>query len=359
VSEGFKLAPDGDRQAASGRFPTRASIVSEVTVKEEPRISVVIPVHNRRDLLVPTLDALFEAARVHGAVEVVLVDHASDGETAALLATYRDRATVLRLTSGHISAVRNFGARHAHGQLLSFLDADCVVPANYFTVLEDVFATVPAGATGCEVGIPDRPHWTERVWYELHVVRLDGFTHYLNSANFAIRRTVFDAIGGFDESLVTGEDTDICMRVRRHGASIYETQRLSVVHLGNPKSLGAFYRKQVWHGLGAFGGALRSFRNKASVMVVAHGLATILAALTLVVSTRVPMWTRIVAAALLCVVVPSAAVAYRVFETKRLPSPLPALVLYVTFFFARCQALLIVARRAMGVRRPEPARTLP
>lgn len=334
-------------------------IVSERFEQGGPRISVVIPVHNRRELLIPTLDAVFAAARLHGAVEVVLVDHASDAETVALLNTHRDRATIARLSTGHIAAVRNFGARHSRGALLSFLDADCVVPPEYFTTLEDVFASVPAGATGCEVGIPAQPHWTERVWYELHVVRKDGFTHYLNSANFAIRRSVFDAIGGFDESLVTGEDTDICMRVRRNGDTIYETQRLSVVHLGNPKSLGAFYRKQVWHGLGAFGGALRSFRNKASMMVVAHFIATLIALLTLVVPSPLPGWTRVVAAVVLCLAVPAAAVVYRIVETKRFPSPLPALLLYVAFFFARCQALLVTARRALVVRRPAPARTAP
>lgn len=319
-----------------------------------------MPVHNRKELLVPTLEALLEATRVHGSVEIILVDHASDAATAAFLATHSSRATIVSLTSGHIAAARNFGARHAHGTVLSFLDADCVVPQDYFTTLEEVFAAFPAGAAGCEVGIPARPHWTERVWYEMHVVREDGYRHYLNSANFAVRRSVFDAIGGFDEALVTGEDTDICTRLRQHGETIYEAQRLSVVHLGNPKSLGAFYRKQVWHGLGAFGGALRSARNKASMMVVAHGIATIAALAILFVPSPLLLWHRIIASALLCLAVPAAAVLYRALETKRVTSPVLALTLYVAFFFARSQALVTAWRRArMAVRRQVHARTAP
>ena len=310
-----------------------------------PAISVVIPVFNKRDFVAASLESVASAAALAGDVEIIIVDHCSTDGSYDVARTYQDRAVIEQVTGGTISAVRNFGARLAHGQWLAFIDSDCVLPQDYFTTLRTLTASTDAEALGCEYDVPDRPHWSERVWYDLHVVRRDGYRHFINAGNFAVRRDAYDAVRGFDERLVTGEDTDICARLRAAGYRIFETHRLRVVHLGNPKSAGAFFRKQVWHGLGGFSRVMLRRPNKATTMVVTHAAAIVAAALVLLGVGSLPWLARVAIALGLIVAVPAATVAYRYLETRRLVHPLGALWLYTLYYFARVKALITVLGR--------------
>jgi glycosyltransferase involved in cell wall biosynthesis len=319
-----------------------------------PGISVVIPVHNKVQHVGACLDSVIEAAQRHGNVDVVIVDHQSSDGSRAIVERHRGVARIVELEGGNIAAVRNYGASLTRGRLISFLDCDCVVAPDYFTALADVFRASGAGAAGCEVDVPTDAHWSEPVWHRLHVIRDDGPRHYINSANFAVRRDVFDAVHGFDEALVTGEDTDICTRIRSAGFTIFESHRLRAVHLDNPKSLGAFYRKEVWRGLGAFSGTLRTHANKATMMVFAHlaFVAIGLAALLVAIALRSWLWFLIAAALMLAA--PVITIAYRFAETRRLTNPAAALLLYVVYYFARGNALL---RTLASSNNPQSARS--
>jgi GT2 family glycosyltransferase len=317
-------------------------------------ISVVIPVFNKRDFVAASLESVVTAAERAGNVHVIVVDHQSTDGSYEVALGYGGRITLLRLLGGTISAVRNFGARHAGSGVLSFIDSDCVVPADYFQTLRRVLAETDAAAVGCEYDVPEVSHWSERVWYDLHVVRDDGYRHFINAGNFAVRRAAFDAIGGFDERLMTGEDTDICARLRAAGHRIFETHRLRVVHLGNPKSSREFFRKQVWHGLGGFSLVMLRRPNKATTMIVAH-LAALLSAVAVVLGAgRLPVIARIAVAAALVLAVPLVTVAYRYVETRRVVNPLGAVWLYMLFYSARVRALITVLLRG---RRPRPSAT--
>ena len=319
-----------------------------------PAISVVIPVFNKRDFVAASLESVAKAAARAGGVEIVIIDHCSTDGSYELACEYRDRAVVERLSGGTISAVRNYGARLATGSLLVFIDSDCVVANDYFETLRTLVATTDAEALGCEYDIPARPHWSERVWYDLHVVHEDGYRHFINAGNFAVQRAAFDAVAGFDERLVTGEDTDICARLRQAGFRIFESQRLRVVHLGNPKSSGAFFRKQVWHGLGGFSSVMLKRPNKATTMVVAHFAALVVAAAILIGALGLPWRWRLVIALGLMLAVPAITVAYRYVETRRIVNLPGALWLYTLFYLARVKALVTVLLLARG-RRSGPA----
>jgi glycosyltransferase involved in cell wall biosynthesis len=323
-------------------------------------ISVVIPVHNKVRHIGACLDSVTEAAHRHGNVDILVVDHHSTDGSRAVVERYGAALRIVDLEGGTIAAVRNLGARLTRGALVSFLDCDCVVGPDYFTDLVEVFGSSGAGAAGCEVDYPQDAHWSEPVWHRLHVIRDDGYRHYLNSANFAVRRDVFDAIGGFDEALVTGEDTDICTRIRSAGFTIYESHQLRAVHLDNPKSLGAFFRKEVWRGLGAFSGTLRTHANKATLMVFAHiaFVAGALAALVGAVTFR--SWLLFGMAIALMIAAPVITILYRFAETRRVTNPVAALILYVVYYFARATAMLRVlttdrSREARDAFGPETA----
>lgn len=130
----------------------------------QPRVSVVMPVFNKAPFLAASLDSIAAAVRSYGDAELIVVDHGStDGSRELLQSRYADEAKLAEFSGGTIAAVRNHGARLAAGSVLSFIDADCVIPPHYLDRLVEVLAATGAGATGAEVVPPPSPTWVEDV----------------------------------------------------------------------------------------------------------------------------------------------------------------------------------------------------
>lgn len=304
-----------------------------------PRVSVVVPVFNKAPFLAAALDSIVTAARAYGNAELIAVDHGStDGSRQLLESRYAKEGRIADFRGGTISAVRNFGARLATGSVLSFIDADCVIPPDYFDRLVEVLAATGAGATGAEVVPPPAPNWVEDVWYRLHRRAGDGEQEWIGSANLAIRREAFDAVDGFDERLVTGEDTELCQRLRDRGYRIYESKSLAAVHLDNAKTVTDFYRKELWRGLGMFGTVRWGAIDRPTAMTIVH---LMLAATAVIIVAAAP-WTwalRLGAAAALLAAVPAVTLLYRRLQGGSVASPLRALLLYEAYYAARVTAL--------------------
>ena len=305
----------------------------------QPRVSVVVPVFNKAAFLSAALDSIVTAVRSYGDAELIAVDHGStDGSRELLGSRYGADARILDVKGGTIATVRNRGARAATGSVLSFIDADCVIPPDYLSSVRDVLAATGAGATGAEVVPPASPSWVEDVWYRLHRRAADGEQEWIGSANLAVAREAFEAVGGFDERLVTGEDTELCQRLRGRGYRIYESKRLSAVHLDNARTVRAFYRKEMWRALGMFGTVRLGSIDKPTVMTVAHLALCATGILVLVIGPG--GWLgRLLAAGGLLAAVPAATLVYRARAGGSLARPLHALLLYEVYYAARGAAM--------------------
>ena len=306
------------------------------------RIAAVVPAYNKRAYIEPCIASIVAAAEADGQVDVLVVDHGSTDGTFEALESWRGRVRVERHIGGTIAGVRNAGAALANGSVLAFIDCDCVVPRDYFTALRRVLRDRGCAATGCEVGVPADGSWVERTWHELHTRGGDGPRHYINSAAFSVARDAFDAIGGFDPALVTGEDTDICLRLGRNGGTLWESQALRVTHLDNPRTLGAFYRKERWRGIGGLSRTVLRERARASMATLAFAACVVFAVVALVLPLS-PL-VRLALAAALVLAVPAAAVLWRWRQLGRVVAPLRAVVLYTVYFAARVAAFVTVVR---------------
>lgn len=312
------------------------------------RVSVVVPVLNARAYLPRMTAAVLGAARRLDGVEILFVDNGSTDGSYEYLRSLPDEAVrVLRAEGLSIAAVRNHGARHASGDYLSFIDADCLVGEGYFEDALAALGRTGAVATGCEAQAPTPPHWIEATWHQLHYVGRDRFVHYINSANFFISRSVFREIGGFEETLPTGEDSEIGLRIRAAGHTIYECTRVAAVHLGNPKSLRHFFRRTVWHALGMFGTVGRKRLDKPTAMMLVHLLASSLA-LALPALGTLPVTATLAVVVALQLVAPAATVAFRYGQTRRVGRPVAAVVLYWLYYWGRLYALFLILLRRDG-----------
>jgi glycosyltransferase involved in cell wall biosynthesis len=214
-------------------------------VADRPRVSVVIPVRDRRDLLVACLDGL--GAQTYDSFEVVVVDDgSSDGsaEAAEAHACGGHTVRVIRLGDKGRGAVaaRLAGVEEAVGEILAFTDSDCV-PAPQW--LEQLVSAIDGGADlvqgRTEPTRPPRP--LERTVWGL---RDDGL---YATCNVAYRRLAYDRAGGFDtgaserlgfrvggraRGLGFGEDTLLGWRIRRAGDARFAEEALVRHHVFPP-----------------------------------------------------------------------------------------------------------------------------
>jgi GT2 family glycosyltransferase len=307
-----------------------------------PSISVVVPTLNAWPDLARCLGALLEASATYrssgGTVEVVVVDNGStDGSYERLKQDFGTRVRVLREPGVTISRLRNRGAEIAQGSILSFVDSDCAVPPEYLMEVAAVLGSGSAEACGSPYQLPASARPIERTWHDLHVDRAEGVVSYLPAGNFAITRDAFVRSGGFREDLVTGEDAELGQRLTANGVRILRTERVRSVHHGNPRSLGAFYRQQRWHGLGQFGTARAGALDRPLTMTFVH-LALLVAA---AVGALGAPGLLLRAASLLVLpwLVPAATVTYRAARGGAVRGLLLPLALYQLYYLARIEAL--------------------
>lgn len=206
-----KLAP----QATTG-----TSIRREVVAKSAPAgISVVVPTLNEEKTLEQVLKPLRAIADDFG-MELIVSDGGSTDATLSIALELADRvATHDAEERQTISAGRNAGARLASGEVLLFFNADVEFPKDLKGYLSAMIeAALDVGAATCRVAVhPNRAVLADRFvlgicnflfcsWNWLGFGMGRGECH-------VVRADVFHDVGGYDESLVAGEDFDLYRRI--------------------------------------------------------------------------------------------------------------------------------------------------
>jgi glycosyltransferase involved in cell wall biosynthesis len=200
------------------------------------QISVIIPAYQAREYLGRCLQLL--AASTYRPHEIIVVD---DGSTDGTVDLARDAgATVIRVADGPAgpAVARNQGAAAAAGDVLLFLDADVAV---HPTTLEQIAALLAANPDVAAVfgSYDDRPAagtFVSRYRNLLHHFvhqhgRREASTFWAGCG--AIRRKVFESVGGFDETFrrASIEDIELGGRLRHHGHRVWLCREVLVRHL--------------------------------------------------------------------------------------------------------------------------------
>jgi len=311
-------------------------------VPRKADITVVVPVLNGMRFLPRTVPTLLAAGRHSGRVEFIYVDNGStDGSEDYLRYRASDGIRFFSRKGDTIAGMRNFGARQGRGQYLSFIDGDCSIPERYFELAVSVLRSTGAAATGCEIHVPEHPHWIESAWHDLHYVGRNRDVQYLNSGNFFVARSAFERVGGFREDMLTGEDAEIGERLVAAGERIHACPEVKAIHFGNPKSIPQFYRRNVWHGLGMFGTVSWNRLDRPTAMLAVHLIATAVGLTALVVGP-LSLQGKVITALGLQLVAPFATIVYRGHRTRRWGSVASGILLYWLYYWARLHALALV-----------------
>lgn len=210
-----------------------------------PAASVVVPARDAAGSLAALLDSL-AGQDVSGGMEVIVVDNASRDATGAVAAAHGAR--VVREERPGRARARNAGAAAARGDLLLFIDADCTADEGWAQALATCLrAPLAAGPVTLLSGDPPNAvERLERLWRFRQEERVrEGWAA---SANLGVRRSAFEALGGFDASFARiGEDVDLCLRAAAAGHRLVYCPGARVHHPVEAR-VGEVLRRGVAHG---------------------------------------------------------------------------------------------------------------
>jgi glycosyltransferase involved in cell wall biosynthesis len=186
------------------------------TSRNKPLVSVIIPTYNRGWILTEAIDSVL--AQDYKDYELIVVDDGSTDNTREILDTYGRDIVVLRQTNKGVSAARNRGIAQAGGQLVAFLDSDDIWQPRKLSRQVDFFKLNPDAVinqteeiwirNGVRVNPKDRHRKPSGMIFE----RSLGLCLVSPSA-VMIQKTLFDAVGVFDENLPACEDYDLWLRI--------------------------------------------------------------------------------------------------------------------------------------------------
>lgn len=179
-------------------------------------ISVVIPTHNRPEMLV---EAVKSACHQRGVeFEVIIVDDASSDHTPQLIQELISSEPKLRAvrneTSRYAPGARNRGALEARGEYISFLDDDDQMLSGGLLAIMGTFQQ------SRHIGVVHSPFYIGN-WVAFQPLNgnvqknlLKKF-YSLPTSTISVRKSVFMKLEGFDETMQPSEDIEFCLRAAK------------------------------------------------------------------------------------------------------------------------------------------------
>ena len=188
-------------------------------------VTVLIPTYNRADWLIESLNSIL--AQTRRPDEILVINDGSTDDTLARLDAYREDVQVLNQDNSGKSSALNKAIAQAKGDLIWVFDDDDIAVPDALETLLGLLANDPeAGfAYGRHDRFETRPNgkvvWQDTgYWHDcppedfLFESLLDMFAH---QPGMLVRKSLYQRVGAFDESLVRSQDYDMLLRLARHG----------------------------------------------------------------------------------------------------------------------------------------------
>jgi glycosyltransferase involved in cell wall biosynthesis len=218
--------------------------------KSDVTVSFIVPAKDEESMLPGTLEGIHNAIKGRLGYEIIVMDNGSTDNTASVAKS--KGAQVIYQDYGSIGAVRNTGVQHAQGEYIVFLDADISLADTWFEPfikVLDMLSSNPDIITGSRYTSPMSAGWIAGSWFWKSPQSTHQITH-VPTGHMITTRQLFDRLNGFNEQLETAEDFDFCFRAKQMGAKVLLNRSLVAVHYGMPRSMGEFFRREIWHGAG-------------------------------------------------------------------------------------------------------------
>jgi glycosyltransferase involved in cell wall biosynthesis len=209
------------------------------------KVSVIVSTYNRSTFLKSAIDSIL--SNTYPDFGLTIVDQSENNETKNLVNQYKrddNRIKYLRSEKGKSRAL-NLGIKETEGEIIALTDDDCIVPRDWIEKIVLVFRLFPDAAI-IFGDLIAREHDSSKEFIPEYFSMNKKFSGVLSmkkgigkGANMAIKKSLFEKVGCFDENLGPGmdlrasEDWDFTYRTLAKGLIIYDTDLLKVKHLGS------------------------------------------------------------------------------------------------------------------------------
>jgi glycosyltransferase involved in cell wall biosynthesis len=177
------------------------------------KYSVLVPAHNEEAYIGNCLQSIkFAADKVPDEVEIIVALNRCDDQTADIAAGYQ--AVIVNEDRKNLARIRNAAARAATGDVIVTIDADSRMSGNMLVEIAENLSTGKYIGGGVMIR-PER--WSLGIFMSLLTVLPFLLIHRVSGGLFWCRRSDFEAIGAFNEALVSAEDIDFAKRLKTYG----------------------------------------------------------------------------------------------------------------------------------------------
>lgn len=197
----------------------------------KPLVSVIVPTKNSAAFISSCLSSI--RAQTYQNIEIIVVDNYSKDPTIHLATQYTSH---IYIRGPERSAQRNFGVSRARGEYVAIIDSDMELTPGVIEACVRAMATPPRPVG---IIIPEES-FGEGFWAKCKSLERSFYIGVpgIEAARF-MRRATYQQLGGYDETLVSGEDWDLERRLEQTGrvAHIAELIRHNEGHLSLARTL--------------------------------------------------------------------------------------------------------------------------
>ena len=212
-----------------------APAIGPIDSADRPRWSVMIPAWNADKFLARTIESVLDSDLPEGS-QVEVVDDCSTDATPDIVQRFASAGVRYFRHSTQQGAPANFNAclQRSQGELVHLLHADDQIVAGFYTAAESALTQSEAIAAVCrtqyfdEAGQPTKVTRTETptgIWSD--AVQVLAVSNRVRPPGIAVRRSAYEAVGGFREDLPHAADWEMWMRLARHGPIWFEDRILA------------------------------------------------------------------------------------------------------------------------------------
>lgn len=202
-----------------------------------PFVTIVVPTHGRKALLEQLLQSLYAQTYDPASFEIVVVHNYSDDGTEEAVKQWQSTSPVpLQYVKKHNNTPtpsRHHGGTHAKGDIIAFIDDDCIAEPDWIANGVKGFQTAEgAKPVGLVQGrtLPNPAH--QRRFLE-KTVSITGESIFFETCNIFYSKAAFDAVDGFSSEFMDkfyGEDTDLGWKVRKAAFDVVFQETATVYH---------------------------------------------------------------------------------------------------------------------------------
>lgn len=216
------------------------------------KLSVIIPCFNAADTIAVQLEALANQ-NWSEPWEVIVSDNGSTDDTVAVAEQYQSKMALRVVDSSDrkgAAHARNVGVLAAASEAIAFCDADDEVAPGWVAAMGTALSCYDFVACRREYEKLNEP-WALKYRKLSQVDGLQEYTDppflpHASSSTIGVKRSVHEAVGGFDETLLRLQDTDYCWRIQLAGIELHFVPDAVVHYRFRPTLKGNFHQTRLW-----------------------------------------------------------------------------------------------------------------